>query len=369
MKNIKLSLKRLKLTHKISIVILLLSFIPLIVVWWLSLNTILIMSEYTALGVKEMSNEIYNDTRTSLEELASELIKQKAIDVAKQIQIFIKHHPDLNISELEANEELQKIAVQRVGKTGYTAVHDRNGINHFHVNPKMVGFDLHNLADKFPDFWKILEKSLTEESFGYYKWEDADGKIRSKYIYCTPIEETDFSICATTYMDEFLEPMKKIENEIKSSSREMITKTKMMISQTQNIFLIICFVSIALILIITIIIPQTIVRPITKLRDVASEISKGNLDITIDIESKDEIGELAESFNRMTKELKLFKKKVEKHSEELEKKVKKRTRELNKKIEELERFHKIAVRRELKMIELKRRIRELEEQLKKRGKT
>jgi hypothetical protein len=50
-------------------------------------------------------------------------------------------------------------------------------------------------------------------------------------------------------------------------------------------------------------------------------------------------------------------------SEGLEKQVEKRTKELQKKVEELEEFNKLAVGRELKMIELKKEIKELEKQL------
>lgn len=46
--------------------------------------------------------------------------------------------------------------------------------------------------------------------------------------------------------------------------------------------------------------------------------------------------------------------------ENLEKKVEERTRELQKRVEELEKFHQLTVGRELKMVELKKRIKELE---------
>ena len=58
-----------------------------------------------------------------------------------------------------------------------------------------------------------------------------------------------------------------------------------------------------------------------------------------------------------TKELKEL---VEKQEEI----IKERTKELQQKIEELEKFQKLAVGRELKMVELKKRIKELEERLK-----
>jgi len=50
---------------------------------------------------------------------------------------------------------------------------------------------------------------------------------------------------------------------------------------------------------------------------------------------------------------------LEKAKAGLEERVKERTRKLQEKVEELERFHKLAVGRELKMIELKKEVKEL----------
>ncbi|MBM4141951.1 MAG: PAS domain S-box protein, partial [Nitrospira sp.] len=49
---------------------------------------------------------------------------------------------------------------------------------------------------------------------------------------------------------------------------------------------------------------RTISKPIKRLRNAAGEIGKGNLDVKVEIQSKDEIGELAESFNKMALDLK-----------------------------------------------------------------
>jgi len=54
-----------------------------------------------------------------------------------------------------------------------------------------------------------------------------------------------------------------------------------------------------------------------------------------------------------------------KFEEKLKKEIEEKTKELQKKIEELEKFQKIAVGRELKMIELKEEIKKLKEELEK----
>jgi HAMP domain-containing protein len=50
----------------------------------------------------------------------------------------------------------------------------------------------------------------------------------------------------------------------------------------------------------------TIIRDLKKLNNTAEEISKGNTNVTVDVQRKDEIGDLAESFSRMVASLKFM---------------------------------------------------------------
>ena len=50
----------------------------------------------------------------------------------------------------------------------------------------------------------------------------------------------------------------------------------------------------------------TIIRDIKKLNITAEEISKGNMNVTVNVQRKDEIGDLAESFSRMVASLKFM---------------------------------------------------------------
>lgn len=65
-------------------------------------------------------------------------------------------------------------------------------------------------------------------------------------------------------------------------------------------------VFIVLVILIVFIISLSITRPLSKLSQGVNEISKGNLDLKINVKSNDEIGELAESFNQMAGHLKKF---------------------------------------------------------------
>jgi len=156
-------------------------------------------------------------------------------------------------------------------------------------------------------------------------------------------------------------------------------------------------------------ISRSISIPITKLRRVAVEIGKGKLDTKVEIKSKDEVGSLAASFNKMAEDLKKSREKIKDYSRVLEKKVDERTEDLRvaneemeatneelkqaneeletsaeelraaneeaqrakqqaeKRLADLEKFNKASVGRELKMKELKAKIEELEAKLKEKG--
>ena len=78
-----------------------------------------------------------------------------------------------------------------------------------------------------------------------------------------------------------------------------------------------------------------------------------------------EIGGVGYNFGYATDitERKKIEEEKKKYTQNLEKEVGKRTKELQEKLEQLEQFEKFAVGREIKMIELKKRITELERQL------
>jgi diguanylate cyclase (GGDEF)-like protein len=56
-------------------------------------------------------------------------------------------------------------------------------------------------------------------------------------------------------------------------------------------------------LVLAIMISQSVARPIRKLREAALAIGEGDLDATVNVESKDELGDLAKAFNRMGSDL------------------------------------------------------------------
>jgi hypothetical protein len=123
----------------------------------------------------------------ALEELGREVIRQKAQDIARQIEIYMQYSTISSLDEIKKDPDLASIAVVRIGQSGYSALHTTRAINLFHYDPSVVGVDLHVNRFFYPQFWEILERGMLHEAGGYYDWPDADGNVHRKYMYCAPI--------------------------------------------------------------------------------------------------------------------------------------------------------------------------------------
>lgn len=236
--------------------------------------------------------------------LSEDIIANIARSVALQCKLYLESHPELDKKDFNSHITFSKIAVQKVGKTGYTALYelpDAQGVwrTWAHANPKIIGIDMYTLKDtlkeNFPGFWKIyVGVKGGKESKGYYSWVDPDGKVREKFMVCTPIEGTNFIIAATTYIDEFTQPMKEVER----ASAEHVERVR-------NISIIALAVALLVFGTIVFLFGHRLTDKIRQLTAAADRISVGDLDFEIKIKSNDEIGDLAEAISRMQDSIKL----------------------------------------------------------------
>ena len=246
-------------------------------------------------SLNELGSESVKESTALLNKLGEQIIQEKAESVARQIEIYLESHPGLSGASLTNNHRLQEIAVQRVGLTGYTAVHNNKGINYFHVNPKIVGINLHGLAGQLPDFVKIMKEGLSGPAGGYYNWKDVDGTIRSKYMFTTPVEGTNLIVAATTYIDEFGKPANVILDKVGQMQSTYRTRYN-------NRFLVFLFIVLIVLSVLLAVIYKyslSITNPIRHLSEVADKISMGDLDATVNIEGEREVAMLGESIERM----------------------------------------------------------------------
>jgi HAMP domain-containing protein len=246
-------------------------------------------------SIKELGSASVRESTASLNKLGEKIIQEKAEGVAKQIEIYLESHPGLSGTSLANNPRLREIAVQRVGETGYTAVHNNKGINYYHVNPKIVGTNLHNLATKLPEFVKVMEAGLQEAAGGYYDWKDVDGQVRPKYMFSAPVEGTNLIVAATTYIDEFGKPAGAILSKV-SQMQDAYS------ARYRNRFLFFFFIVLIVLAVLLGVIysySSSIVRPIQHLSEVADKISMGDLEATVNVEGEGEVARLGQSIERM----------------------------------------------------------------------
>ncbi len=87
---------------------------------------------------------------------------------------------------------------------------------------------------------------------------------------------------------------------------------------------------------------KLIIRPIMLLSDGMKKVSEGDLDHHIEINTRDEMGMIARTFNQMTQELKADRQKLENWARELEEEVNRKTEEIRRGQEQLFHAEKLA---------------------------
>ncbi len=151
-------------------------------------------------------------------------------------------------------------------------------------------------------------------------------------------------------------------------------------------FLIITGCLVMISLTIFLILRISIIVPLKKVIEAFKDARDGGLEPSIDTEPNTEIGELIDSFNEMIKDLKYYQlnleeakdvlevkidskaKELKELNENLESKIQERTKELQDKVDELEKFRRLTVGRELKMKKMKKIIEKLKERIEKENK-
>jgi len=307
-------------------------FIPILIVFfflWVLIfysfdfggNRFTSLKDIGAESLRELSTVSVKEAKSSLNKLGEKIIKEKAIDVATQVRIYLQARPKLRKEDFNKDWDFMRVAVQKVGLTGYTALYelpDTEGVwrTWAHVNPKIISIDMSKLRESlgknFPGFWKVytgVERGL--ESSGYYTWQDADGTFREKYMVCKPVGGTLYIIASTTYLDEFSKPARAIEGRMKFVERGYFEAYEIKI----QMFYFVILVSLVFMLMMAYFYSRSVIRPIRYLSEVADRISMGDLDTPIQIKARGEVGLLAESIERMQMSVKAAIERLQKRKE------------------------------------------------------
>ncbi len=226
----------------------------------------------------------YRESKWKIKELASELL------VSKTEQAFAlcdRHYKN----SLELSEELkQEIADIRIAANGYVVViNNEDGPNKgvLIVHPTDVGKSLYN--EDFQHIKDILDEiDLNDGVMGYnnlvyyHQGTNAKGRQGEKKIgYFKYFAPWHWVILATGY-----------EKDVFASRDQLRAILIPLVVLVMLIGSVVVYLTIG-----------QIFKPVKRLTDSTKEVAKGNWDISIDYKSNDEIGILAQSFDKMVQSL------------------------------------------------------------------
>ena len=99
-------------------------------------------------------------------------------------------------------------------------------------------------------------------------------------------------------------------------------------TQVMQTFLVVCLVGLLIVFALTYLLTRTTIHPLEEMVEATKRIAAGDLDVSVNVASRDEVGALAVSFNHMLASLKTMNREVQEWAHTLEEKVRERTAEL-----------------------------------------
>jgi two-component system NtrC family sensor kinase len=99
-------------------------------------------------------------------------------------------------------------------------------------------------------------------------------------------------------------------------------------TQVMLTFLVVCLVGLGIVLALTVLLTRTMIHPLEEMAAATKRIANGDLDASVNVASRDEIGDLALAFNNMLRSLKTMNQELQQWGHTLEEKVRERTDEL-----------------------------------------
>ena len=259
---------------------------------------------FVAIGTQIVTNSmVFSDEY-------SEALQDKAIVIGKGLKSQLDRLIKLGISidSLIGFEKQCQETVDRYKEISHAMILDLDGNILFHNDPTKMGlsFSKSEILDEVnKGDESVVISSMNNENY---------------YFIIIPVVDTLGNIIGAVVVDY---------------PEEFITqKTQDLIIQSMSISLL--FFGLAIILMIFAI-SNWVTKPLNKLVSVIQDIRKsGDLNKKVKIHTKDELGELALSFNQMTMDLKKSRKKLEEYNKTLTVKVKERTNDLKKANEALQ---------------------------------
>ena len=212
-------------------------------------------------------------------------------------------------ADVKFEQMMSNVIGSGLGETGTTFLlgktRDLLAYSDFMKDVEAHGGLYNAFEDHFADP-ETVRKQIEDCAFG--DGEAFPAELDGKEIYMTAreIPSTGWLLCTAINAEEVTEPIGAVtaqSDELFDDARkEMTAEFKTMILKAAIAFVMI----VLLVAVIAYFISRTISKPIVKLTDTVKSTGKGDFDKKSDIDTRDEIGDLARGFNKMQDDLKLY---------------------------------------------------------------
>jgi two-component system NtrC family sensor kinase len=204
--------------------------------------------------------------------------KGYVIHWARSISSGWKDFAGVVVIDLDYEKILQMVREIHVGERGYAFLVDQQGRNIAHPLFKPYHFDLNNYPDK------SLKNLVLQMMTGGSQWKEYTFDGEKKVAAFAPIPTMGWSLAVTIPSDEFRREARAIQARV---------------IQVVSITLVFAVIGVS-------VLSYYLLRPVRNLVVATHRVANGDLNQEIPIQSRDELGDLTRSFNRMTKHLSLI---------------------------------------------------------------
>lgn len=204
-------------------------------------------------------------------------------------------------TDITVQDMLDEIVAIKLGESGYSFVLDDSLQYLAHPDYNTENFDMALINHIGNDISALNTIRRTDTGIVRLELDGVDS-----YIAYSTLNETGWKLCISICVDEVIAPSIATKQEIDgitSDAQQMVSTT---LSEVMIRFIIFFAMVGIIVIILSFTVAGTITRPIQKLAKNVENIGQGNLDVRMDVDSGDEIGELAQTFNQMLEDLQQY---------------------------------------------------------------
>ncbi|MFO7752984.1 MAG: HAMP domain-containing protein [Desulfobacteraceae bacterium] len=233
--------------------------------------------------INKISDTALEITSKSLRDQTELTVDQQVKKISSAVAMYVnKISQSDDYKPLQYNPDFTDLVIQVIGETGYTYLlsEESDGNKIFmHPNPRFLNknIDVLNIKGMEEKLSRVIKSG-----------KDFKGYIEDQYFFIHNIQDLPFHMVAVVPNTDINKSVNRLEESITSSRKAFLYQ--------YNIGGIAFVIIVSLLAVLFTI---RLVRPIAELTNVAEKISMGDLKTSIDINSSDEIGELADALRRM----------------------------------------------------------------------